>query len=62
MINKQESVGHKGYGIIGNNLNVQHGEWNANVDKRLRAVEDKLKVRLILCVFCAAVSVVLSCS
>ncbi len=55
MINKQESVGHKGYGIIGNNLNVQHGEWNANVDKRLRAVEDKLKVRLILCVFCAAV-------
>ena len=55
MINKQESVGHKGYGIIGNNLNVQDGEWNANVDKRLRAVEDKLKVRLMLCVFCAAV-------
>ena len=55
MINKQVSVGHKGDGITGNNLNVQHGEWNANVDKRLRAVEDKLKVRLILCVFCAAV-------
>lgn len=55
MINKQVSVGHKGDGIIGNNLNGQHGEWNASVDKRLRAVEDKLKVRLILCVFCAAV-------